>query len=173
MFNFITRDWYNCSRFLFSLESTTVEHLLVRELTANLLPGTPLWVTPESKDMPTSTSTSTIGIGRGAGGRNKGGGVGSGTNSKKKETVVVTNRHTLIKLLGFSQDDRLVVQALPSIQSAIRPSPGSFRVYVQRLLNPSRSAEVFIILQKIVLVYVQNCYDRNRLQCPFLDRIPG
>ena len=54
-----------------------------------------------------------------------------------------------LKRLNIRGDRPLVIELLKDKQAAVRPPAGAFRIWVQQLLNPLATEEVYWELQKL------------------------
>lgn len=102
-------------------------YILLRELRPDLLPGRCLWAC----DTPKTTVQDITAIGK-----------GSATTMTPLPTMATTHMSLLKKLQVKGNDVNLAVEILAQPQSKVRPGPGVFRVWAQRLVNPYVTEEV-------------------------------
>lgn len=122
---------------------------------ADLLPGRSFWTSESSPVTPTSAAPSTLTSSTAA----QPAVSSSGANGKQPARsatqagpAAALNPNNTLKKLGLRGERGLVIELLGDSQGRVRPPAGSFRVWVQELLNPG-AKEVCICIHSIYLIW--------------------
>lgn len=108
------------------------QHILIRELRSDMLPGRCLWSCKVPKDTPQNMT-----------------GLGRVPGALSSVSAIPCEHTTSLKRLYFKGDDvKLAVELLSGSQESIRPPISSIRIWAQILVNPYGAAEVRIDILK-------------------------
>lgn len=131
----------NIRKLIFPCKSLIVFHILIelseekilfRELRPDLLPGRSLWTCEPRTDLNTMDAISAIGK--------------KGINPAVTKPAIPSQS---LKKHNLRSDRNLVVEVLPVKQVDVRPVAGTFRVWVQRLINPGAPKVLLLIINNI------------------------
>lgn len=119
-----------------------MDHMLLRELRLDFLPGRSFWTCDIPSSQPSGGGMSGL--------ISQIGTKGGGAASLGSTGVSGSAANSTLRRLNLRGSKPLVVELLPNSQKVMRPPCGAFRVWAQQLMNPGEAAEVCMYSMRVI-----------------------